>query len=133
MGAASTVASLLVNIIAGLLLLLVSFILQSINDATRAWNDVLLYLFYLSPPFCLGKSLIAIFAFDAVETMGQQFGLAVTDDSVTSVVSLWSYHSILNIATPCTYMAITTGLFFALTLFLQHHAGCSPWDALKLC
>jgi len=129
--AASTVASLMTNIVAGLLFLITSFILGAVNDDTRAWNDVLLYFFYISPPFCLGKSLLAIFAYYAAETLGGQFGISV--DSVESVVSLWSFKSVLNIATPILYMSISSVCFFLLALYMQYNAGSSPLETLKQC
>eukprot|EP00658_Telonema_sp_P-2_P085620 TRINITY_DN9798_c0_g1_i7.p1 TRINITY_DN9798_c0_g1~~TRINITY_DN9798_c0_g1_i7.p1 ORF type:complete len:497 (+),score=114.61 TRINITY_DN9798_c0_g1_i7:128-1618(+) len=58
----ATVGMLMLNIVTGLLFMITSFILQSIDEDTKAVNSVLVYIFYLSPSFCLGNSLLAIFA-----------------------------------------------------------------------
>eukprot|EP00656_Telonema_subtile_P039896 TRINITY_DN4497_c0_g1_i4.p1 TRINITY_DN4497_c0_g1~~TRINITY_DN4497_c0_g1_i4.p1 ORF type:complete len:1202 (+),score=309.02 TRINITY_DN4497_c0_g1_i4:2333-5938(+) len=114
----ATVVSLVVNIVTGLLFMITSFILQGIDENTRAVNNVLIYFFYLSPSFCLGNSLLAIFAVYAVQTVTEQFDIDA-DDALNSFVDLWSYKAQLNVVVPITYMSCGFFVYFFTAIALQ--------------
>ncbi|OWZ23178.1 ABC transporter [Phytophthora megakarya] len=106
--------TVMINFFLGLLLLLLSFTMNSL-DSTRATNDVLVYIWRLSPLFAFGNGFLNVLLADLLANFGLTSSIRSAFDSDIAGTDIW-------------YLLIECPVFILLTIGIDiTRAGTLRW------
>ncbi|KAF1325903.1 Abc transporter a family member 1, partial [Globisporangium splendens] len=103
---------IMINFILGLALMVTSFVLKVI-DSTKSLNDVLIFLFRLSPLFNLGTGLLNLTIIEITHTGGAQPDKEISTNPFALENMGWEM--IFLVFNACLYSAIALSIDYALT------------------